>query len=162
MAAADESAAGAATTLEPTPTDPSTTTRARDPVRPLSAIDRRRIREVATRIERGIVIFEHRTRSCAERERPRCIETAWQGIVGDVLGSEWDLTAFRDLQNRCPSLDAAIEAILGFNLGARQIDYGPPGEVDAASRQSERLALVDMLRPIPSELRASETAACGG
>lgn len=149
-----------AATTEPPPTDASAPARAQRPVRALSAIELRRIREVAARVERGLAIFDRRTRSCTGGNRARCIDTAWQGIVGDVLGSEWDLTAFRDLPRGCASLDAAIDAILGFNLGARQIDYGPPGEVDAASRLGERLALVDTLRPIPSELRASATAPC--
>lgn len=49
----------------------------------------------------------------------------------------------------------AAQGIYGFNLAARQVDYGDPGDYATPTRRLDYLALVDGLRPVPEELRAA-------
>jgi hypothetical protein len=115
---------------------------------------------IAARLEDAIERFDRMLGECEDASRSSCVDGAWAVIVLDADWPLWYLVPMRPRARGCDALAAATAALDGFNLGGRQVDYGPPGE-EAASRSGARLALVDTLRPLPSELRAAATATCG-
>lgn len=145
-------------TPEPTVTVETTATRAAATGEPLTGSERRRVRWIAARLEDAIARFDRRVAGCGG-SHSACIDEAWRVIVIDA---EWPLHYLVPMRPRargCAALAAATAQLDGFNLGGRQMDYGPPGEA-GPSQSSARLALVDALRPLPEELREAAASSC--
>ena len=84
-----------------------------------------------------------------------CVDQAWSVLYSDL---DWPPYYLRRLGARtrgCEALAVAVKGVSSFNLAARQLDYGDPPEVGTATGRRDRLVLVDMLRPSPSEVRAA-------
>ncbi len=76
---------------------------------------------------------------------------------------DWPPYYFQRLGTRgreCEPLAYAAKGVYSFNLAAKQLDYGDPAEVGTPTTRRDRLALVDSLRPVPSELRTAAASAC--
>ena len=128
--------------------------------RPLTSPERKRLREIAASIGAAIDLFDRSVRGCPDAMWEACVDRAWAVLVIDL---DWPPYYLRRLDARtrgCESLAVGVKGVNSFNLAARQLDYGDPAEVGTAIGRRDRLALVDGLRPTPSELRAAAASGC--
>ena len=123
--------------------------------RPLSNAERRRLRSIAGSVERAIALFDRSVPDCPEAIREGCADRAWAVLAGDLDWPPYYLTRIATRTRGCELLAVAAQGIYGFNLAARQIDYGDPRDYATPTRRLDYLALVDGLRPIPEKLRAA-------
>lgn len=129
-------------------------------VRLLSNAERRRLRSIAGSVERAIGLFDTSVRACPKATRAGCVDRAWAVLVGDLDWPPYYLRRFGARTRGCQLLAVAVQGVNAFNLGARQIDYGEPGDYATPNRGRDYLALVDGLRPVPDELRAAAASHC--
>ena len=127
---------------------------------PLSAGERRRLQMISESIDDAIVQFDKTVRDCEPAGWASCVDAAWAVIVADLDWPPYYLQRLGTRSRECESLAYAARGVYGFNLGARQLDYGDPAEMGTATLRRDRLALVDTLRPVPSELRTAVASAC--
>ncbi len=123
--------------------------------RPLSNAERRRLRSIAGSVERAIALFDRSVPDCPKAILEGCADRAWAVLVGDLDWPPYYLRRFAARTRGCELLAVAVQGIYGFNLAARQIDYGDPGDYATPTRRLDYRALVDGLRPVPDELRAA-------
>ena len=113
---------------------------------------------IAGSVDSAIARFDTTVRGCDGWAS--CVDGAWAVIVADM---DWPPYYFQRLGTRgreCEPLAYAAKGVYSLNLAARQLDYGDPAEVGTPTTRRDRLALVDVLRPVPSELRAAAASAC--
>jgi hypothetical protein len=146
-------AAMAAQTTVPTTEEPSRARR-------LSNAERRRLRSIAASVERAIMLFDRSVRACPDATWEGCVDRAWAVLVVDLDWPPYYLRRFAARTRGCEPLAVAVQGVNGFNLGARQVDYGDPGEYATPTRRRDYLALVDGLRPAPDELRTAAASGC--
>jgi hypothetical protein len=149
-------AANAPTTPPTEQTAPELPARARR----LSTAERRRLRSIAKSIEHAVVLFDRSVRACPDTTWEGCVDRAWAVLVGDLDWPPYYLRRFDARTRGCESLALAVTGVNGFNLGARQVDYGDPGDYATPTRRRDYLALVDGLRPVPDELRTAAASRC--
>jgi hypothetical protein len=134
--------------------------------RPLTAAERRRLLTIATSVDGVIDLFDETVRACPDVGWEACVDRAWSALYSGMVGPQLGHGAphyLRQLHARtrgCESLAVAVKGVNSFNLAAKQLEYGDPAEVGTATGRRDRFALVDMLRPAPSELRSAATSAC--
>ena len=110
---------------------------------------------IAGSVERAIALFNSSVQDCPPATREGCADRAWAVLVGDLDGPPYYLRHFATRTRGCGPLTVAVQGIYGFNLAARQIDYGDPRDYATPTRRLDYLALVDGLRPAPDNLRAA-------
>lgn len=123
--------------------------------RPLSNAERRRLSSIAGSVERAIALFDSSVPDCRKSTREGCADRAWAILVGDLDWPPYYLRRFAARTRGCKLLGVAVQGVYGFNLAARQVDYGDAGDYAAPSRHLDYRALVDGLRPVPDDLRAA-------
>lgn len=123
--------------------------------RPLTIAERRRLTSIAGSVEHAIALFDRSVPDCPEAIREGCADRAWAILVGDLDWPPYYLRHFAARTRGCELLAVAVQGIYGFNLGARQVDYGDPSDYATPTRRFDYRALVDGLRPVPDELRAA-------
>lgn len=131
---------------------PGTEARSQTPVRrsPLTAGERRRLRMMASTIDASVKRFDRAMRAC--HGDPPCLDRAWAVVVAERY--EWYyLLPLGARRRNCEPLGYAASGVYGFDLGAKQIDYGDPAEYATPERRRDHMALVDGLRPVPADLR---------
>jgi hypothetical protein len=128
--------------------------------RPLSNAERRRLRSIAGSVERAIALFDRSVPACPKATRGGCVDRAWAVLVVDLDWPPYYLRRFAARTRGCQPLAVAVQGVNGFNLAARQVDYGDPGDYATPTRRHDYLALVDGLRPVPDELRAAAASHC--
>jgi hypothetical protein len=128
--------------------------------RPLSSAERRRLVSIAGSIERAIALFDDSVRTCARATRGGCVDRAWSVLVVDLDWPPYYLRRFNSSTRGCELLAVAVQGVMSFVLGARQVDYGDPGDYATPALRREYLALVDGLRPVPDDLRAAAISRC--
>ena len=128
--------------------------------RPLSAAEGRRLRMIATSVGQRHRPLR-RDRPCLSDAHPEaCVDRA-----GPFSSSTWTgprTTSAASMRARAAASHwrYAVKGVSSFNLAARQLDYGDPAEVGTAIGRRDCLALVDVLRPAPSELRVAAASGC--
>jgi hypothetical protein len=128
--------------------------------RPLTAAERRRLRMIATHVGNAIHLIDATVAACPDAGWEGCVDRAWSVLYSDM---DWPPYYLRQLGARtrgCGSLATAVKGVSSFTLSARQLEYGDPAEVGTAIGRRDRLALVDALRPTPSELRSAAASGC--
>jgi hypothetical protein len=160
-AQAEQAASDTAATAAPTPTTeavetPGEATRAHL----LSSSERNRLRSIATSVGAAIDLFDATVVACPNAGRDGCFDRAWSVLYWNMDWPPYYLRRFGARTRGCDALAVAVKGVSSFNLAARQLDYGDPAEVGTATGRRDRLALVDMLRPSPSELRTAADSAC--
>jgi hypothetical protein len=128
--------------------------------RPLSSGERRRLISLAGSIERAITLFDKSVHACPKATRGACVDRAWSVLVVDLDWPPYYLRRFAARTRGCDLLAVAVQGVNGFNLGARQVDFGDPGDYATPARRRDFLALVDGLRPVPDALRAAAASRC--
>ena len=128
--------------------------------RPLTSPERKRLREIAASIGAAIDLFDRSVRGCPDATWEACVDRAWAVLVIDLDWPPYYLRRFDARTRGCETLALAVKGVSSFNLAARQLNYGDPAEVGTAIGRRDRLALVDALRPTPSELRAAADSGC--
>ena len=128
--------------------------------RPLSSAERRRLISIAGSVERAITLFDRSVDACPKATRGGCVDRAWSVLVVDLDWPPYYLRRFAARTRGCERLAVAVQGVNAFNLGARQVDYGDPGDYSTPFRRRDYLALVDGLRPVPDELRAAAASRC--
>jgi hypothetical protein len=124
---------------------------------PLTLPQRRQLQAIATSIDRAVDQFDATIRAC--NHWASCVDAAWAIVVADLDWPPYYLQRIGARGRGCEPLGYAATGIYGFNLGVRQLDYAAPAE-DGMSTRSDYLALVDGLRPVPSELRSAAASGC--
>jgi hypothetical protein len=158
---ADPTATGATPAAEsPATTTPGLTTRAPARGRRLSNAERIRLKSIATSVERAITLFDGSVRACPDATWEGCVDRAWSVLVGDLDWPPYYLRRFDARTRGCQPLAVAVQGVNGFNLAARQVDYGDPDAYATPIRRRDYLALVDGLRPVPDELRTAAASRC--
>jgi hypothetical protein len=120
-----------------------------------SSAERRRLRSIAGSVERAVALFDTSVRACPKATRGGCVDRAWAVLVVDLDWPPYYLRRFAARTRGCQLLAVAVQGVNSFNLAARQVDYGDPGEYATPTRRRGYLVLVDGLRPVPDELRAA-------
>jgi hypothetical protein len=117
---------------------------------PLTPGDRTHLRIMASTIEASVKRFDRAVRAC--HGDASCLDRAWAVVVAERY--EWYyLLPLRARARNCEPLGYAASGVYGFDLGAKQVDYGDPAEYGTPERRRDYLALVDGLRPVASALR---------
>jgi hypothetical protein len=142
------------------PTTPGLTTPATARARRLSNAEQRRLESIANSIERAVVLFDRSARACPDATWEGCVDRAWSVLVGDLDWPPYYLRRYAARTRGCEPLAVAVQGVNGFNLAARQVDYGDPDEYATPTRRRDYLALVDGLRPVPDELRTAAASRC--
>ncbi len=130
----------------------------RMPRRPLSSGERKILRMLA-RSSSAVGRYDATMNTCGSARWASCLDNAWRGIVTDLDWPPYYLRRFDTQSRRCEPLSNAANGIYGFNNGARQLDYSDP-DIDTSFRRTSYLALVDGLRPVPSELLDAVASGC--
>jgi hypothetical protein len=128
--------------------------------RPLSNAERKRLRSIAGSVERAIALFDRSVHACPKATRGSCVDRAWAVLVVDLDWPPYYLRRFAARTRGCQPLAVAVQGVNSFNLGARQVDYGDPGDYATPTRRRDYLALVDGLRAVPDELCAAAASHC--
>ena len=110
---------------------------------------------IATSVGAAIDLFDATVLACPDAGWEACVDRAWSVLYVDMDWPPYYLRRFDARTRGCETLALAVKGVSSFNLAARQLDYGDPAEVGTAIGRRDRLALVDALRPTPSELRAA-------
>jgi hypothetical protein len=110
---------------------------------------------IARSVDDAIDRFSATVRACPRRGWEPCVHRAWAVIVNDLDWPPYYLRLLGARTRGCESLAFAVDGVNGFNLAARQLDYGDPAEYGTPTRGGEYIALVDGLRPLPTDLRAA-------
>jgi hypothetical protein len=129
--------------------------------RPLSRHERKVLRMLARSIGDAIDRYDANANlsTCKAARWAACLDNAWKGIVTDLDWPPYYLRLFDTHTRQCKPLSDAVNGVYGFNNGARQLDYSDP-DVDASLQRSGHPALVDGLRPVPSELLDAAAGGC--
>ena len=154
-AAGDTPATGESAAATETVASPAEPARSR----PLTAAERRQLRTIATSVANAIDLFDATVMACPDAGWEGCVDRAWSVLYWDNDPAYY----LRQLGARtrgCESLALAVKGVSSFDVAARQLEYGDPAEVGTAMERRDRLALVDALRPTPSELRSAAASAC--
>jgi hypothetical protein len=128
--------------------------------RPLTATERIRLRTIATSVGNAIDLFDATVMACPDAAWEGCVDRAWSVLYSDMDGPPYYLRQLGARTRGCESLAIAVKGVSSFTLAARQLEYGDPAEVGTAIGRRDRLAVVDALRPTPSELRSAAASGC--
>jgi len=126
----------------------------------LSNAQRRRLVSIAGSVERAVGRFDRSVQSCPRATLGGCVDRAWSVLVADLDWPPNYLRRFGARTRGCAPLAVAVQGVNGFNLAARQVDFGDPGDYATPTRRRSYLASVDGLRPVPDELRAAAASGC--
>lgn len=129
--------------------------------RPLSGHERKVLRMLARSVGDAIDRYDANANlnTCEAARWATCLDNAWRGIVTDLDWPPYYLRLFDTHTRQCEPLSNAVNGVYGFNIGAKQLDYSDP-DVDASLQRSGHPALVDGLRPVPSELLDAAAGGC--
>jgi hypothetical protein len=129
-------------------------------LQPLTAPQRRQLRALATAIDQVLDEFDTASRECSPSPQASCLDRPWAAVVAVVQWRPYDLNRIGARRRHCEPLGYAATAIHGFSLGAAQLGYGAPPEDGVSTGRLDYEALVDTLRPVPSDLRAAAASGC--
>ena len=140
-------------------------TKSESPVhaRPLSSAEQARLRSIAKGIDDAIELFDMTYRDCPPATWSSCVDRAWKILHATTTLPQYQYYGEYHFDARtrgCEPLAVAVNSANSFVLGAQQVLYGDPAEVGTSNQRSSYLALVDGLRPVPSELREAATSGC--
>jgi hypothetical protein len=157
-----DAAASDTTAIDKTAVAPETVASSAQPARsrPLTAAERMRLRTIATSVGNAIDLFDATVLACPDAGWEGCVDRAWSVLYWDMDWPPYYLRLLGARTRGCESLAIAVKGVSSFTLAARQLEYGDPAEVGTAIGRRDRLALVDALRPTPSELRSAAASAC--
>ena len=128
--------------------------------RPLTSAEKARLRSIARSIESATDHFDKTYRACPPATWAACLDRAWEVLYWSTDWPPYYLRHFDTRTRGCPELVVAVDGVNSFVLGGRQVIFGDPAEYGTSIQRSSYLALVDGLRPVPSELREAAASGC--
>jgi len=111
-------------------------------------------------VANAIDLFDATVMACPDAGWEGCVDRAWSVLYVDMDSPPYYLRQLGARTRGCELLAIAVKGVSSFTLAARQLEYGDPADVGTAIGRRDRLAVVDALRPTPSELRSAAASLC--